>query len=252
MIKSLLAALFLLTLGCARPGWAAEPPTLPCGDPAFLPAPPVGAPPAIAAWSGNDLGSKWQPPVCTGWQAGPARWIIAVSGRFRGPATTEEILARIGGVSQLKSVRYWSVTGKHWKDLLSSAHAATGVNGKPRADFSATEIRSGQDFHVVLNDGAVYRGRVTQATSDRIAFAIENVTTVKYLLMPLFHPGDIKLFCIIQRQPGGTWSYHSLVRIDADAVSVGATEAGSYVNRVVAYYRHIAGIPTDQEPPAVR
>src|ERR1700719_2370324 len=73
MIKSLLAALFLLTLGCARPGWAAEPPNLPCGDPAFLPAPPVGAPPAIAAWSGNDLGSKWQPPVCTGWQAEPAR-----------------------------------------------------------------------------------------------------------------------------------------------------------------------------------
>jgi hypothetical protein len=26
----------------------------------------------------------------------------------------------------------------------------------------------------------------------------------------------------------------------------------SYINRAVAYYRHIAGIPTDQEPPAAR
>ena len=186
MVKTLLAALFLLTLGCARPGWAAEPPALPCGDAAFLAAPAVGAPPAVAVWSVSDLGPKWQPPACTGWQVGAARWVIAVSGRFRGPATTNDIASRIGGVSLLKSVRYWSVSGKHWKDLLSSAQAVTAVNGKARADFSPPEILSGRDFHFVLNDSTVYRGRVSQATSDRLAFAVENVTTVKYLLMPLF------------------------------------------------------------------
>jgi len=26
----------------------------------------------------------------------------------------------------------------------------------------------------------------------------------------------------------------------------------SYINRAVAFYRHIAGIPSDQEPPAAR
>jgi hypothetical protein len=252
MVRTLLTAIFLLALGRFQPVWAAEPPALPCGDSDFVFSLPVDAPPAVAVWSGNDLGANWRPPVCTGWQVGPSRWVVAVSGQFRGPATTDEILARVGGVSRLKSVRYWSVTGKHWKDLLSSAQAVTAANGKARADFSAEEIRTGQDFHFVLNDNTTYRGRVTQATKDRIAFAIENLTSLKFMLMSLFSPGDIKFFCIIARQPGGAWTYHSLVRIGAEATGMGAADGGSYINRAVAYYRHIAGIPTNQEPPAVR
>jgi len=151
-----------------------------------------------------------------------------------------------------KLTRYWSVTGKHWKDLLSSAHAVIAVNGQPRADFSAVEIRSGQGFYFVLNDSTAYRGSIAEATSDRVALSIENVTTLKFMLMPLFHPGGIKFFGIIQRQPDGAWNYHSLVRIDAGATSMGPGDGSSYVNRAVAYYRYIAGIPTDQEPPAVR
>jgi len=164
MIRTL-CALSLLILACARAGLAAEPPALPCSGRAFPGPPPVGAPAAIALWSSNDLGPAWQPPACTGWQAGAARWVIAVSGQFRGPATSDEILARVGGVSQLKSVRYWSVSGKQWRGFLSSAQAVTTTDGKARADFSAAEIRSGQDFYFILNDSTAYRGRVMQATS---------------------------------------------------------------------------------------
>ena len=239
-------------LAAAPPALAVELPALPCGDTAFPTATPVGAPPAVAVWSGKDLGPNWRPPPCTGWQPGATRFAIAVSGQFSGPATTEDVLARVGAVSRLTAARYWSVTGKHWKNLVSSAHAVTAANGKTRSDLSAAEIRSGQDFYFVLNDDTTYRGRIMQATKDRIAFAIENLTPLKYMLMSFFHPGDIKFFCIIQRQPDGAWSYHSLVRIDADATSLGPADGGSYVNRAVAYYRYIAGIPTDQEPPAVR
>ena len=249
MLRSL-CALFLLSLAAAAPVLAAEPPALPCGDAAFPTASPVGAPPAVVVWSGSDLGPDWRPPACTGWQPGPTRVAIAVAGQFNGPPTTDDILARVGSVSQLKSVRYWSVTAKKWKALVSSVKAVTAVNGEARADFSAEEIHSGQDFHFVLNDDTTYRGRVTQATKDRIAFSIENLTPLKLMLVSLFHPGDVKFFSIIQRQPGGAWSYHSLLRIDANATGMG--EDGSYVNRAVAYYRHIAGIPTDREPPTVR
>ena len=246
----LLATLLMLSLAATWPALAAEPPALPCGDEAFPIASAVGAPPAVAVWSGSDLGPDWRPPACTGWRPGSTRFAIAVAGQFNGPSTIDDILARVGGVSRLKSVRYWSVTGKKWKGLMSSVKAVTAVNGKERADFSAAEIHSGQDFHFVVNDNTTYRGRVMQATKDRVAFSVENLTPLKLMLVPLFHPGDIKFFCIIERRPDGAWSYHSLLRIDANATGMG--EDSSYVNRAVAYYRYVAGIPTDQEPPAVR
>jgi hypothetical protein len=249
MFRSL-SALFLFLLVAYRPALAAEPPALPCGDAALPLATSVGAPPAVAVWSGSDLGPAWRPPACTGWQPGPTRFAIAVAGQFNGAPTIDDILARVGSVSQLKSVRYWSVTGKKWKGLMPSVKAITAVNGKERADFMAAEIHSGQDFHFVVNDNTTYRGRVMQATKDRVAFSVENLTPVKLVLVPLFHPGDIKFFCIIERRPDGPWSYYSLLRIDANATGMG--EDSSYVNRAVAYYRYIAGIPSDQEPPAVR
>ena len=81
---------------------------------------------------------------------------------------------------------------------------------------------------------------------------IENVTTLR-LLMPLFHPGDLKSICVIDRQPDGAWRYHSLLRVgDGASMIVGQDDGKSYANCAIAYYRHIAGIATDHEPPAMR
>jgi hypothetical protein len=35
-------------------------------------------------------------------------------------------------------------------------------------------------------------------------------------------------------------------------VSLSTGGEAPYINRAVAFFRHIAGIPTDQEPPAAR
>jgi hypothetical protein len=46
------------------------------------------------------------------------------------------------------------------------------------------------------------------------------------------------------------WGYYGLWGIRAGALTSG--HEASSVNRALAFYRHVAGIPTDQEPPAAR
>ena len=49
------------------------------------------------------------------------------------------------------------------------------------------------------------------------------------------------------------WNFYSLIRVrNALPLATLIIRKGSYVNRAVALYRRIVGIPTDAEPPAVR
>jgi hypothetical protein len=49
----------------------------------------------------------------------------------------------------------------------------------------------------------------------------------------------------------GVWGLYSLLRTGRGASSLTSGDQASYVSRVVAFYRHLAGIPTDQSPPVV-
>ena len=55
----------------------------------------------------------------------------------------------------------------------------------------------------------------------------------------------------LERLPAsGAWGYYGLWGIRTNALTSG--HEASSINRAVAMFRHLAGIPTDQEPPAVR
>ena len=57
---------------------------------------------------------------------------------------------------------------------------------------------------------------------------------------------------VLERRSPGVWTYYSLSRTSPEANPLARGHAASYLNRAVALFRSVAGIPTDQEPPAAR
>ncbi|MCX7362187.1 MAG: hypothetical protein NTV97_10035 [Alphaproteobacteria bacterium] len=142
--------------------------------------------------------------------------------------------------------------------MLSAADPLAGPDRKQkRGDFTAEELRAGRPLYSLLNDSgpassAIFRTRLVSVDASTVSLELENATIISMLAVTLLNPGDIKTFCTIVRQADGSWAYHALVRIDGRANSLLQGDGGSYVNRAVAYMRHLSGTPTDAEPPAVR
>jgi hypothetical protein len=96
----------------------------------------------------------------------------------------------------------------------------------------------------------VYRLRVRETAPDRLVVETENVSSVRYLLLPLAGPGDLQALYFLERRSANEWGYYSLARTGAGTSSLTEGHEASYVNRAVALFRHLAGLPTDQGPPA--
>jgi len=237
---------------------AASGPTPPCDGPPQPSYPAPGEAERTSIWTASDLGGSWSPPRCTGWTGSDFRLIVALAGRFRDPVTSDQLLARFGSISSLVGLRYWSATERTWRELITSATAVEGPAGKqPRADISISEMLSGKDLYFRQTDNrsagiVVYRMRVLEAAPDRVAVSVENVTGIRLLLVTLFPPNGVQTVHILERQPDGSWGYYTLMRTRANSSFLTGTFASSYVNRAIAFYRHIAGIPGNAEPAAAR
>jgi hypothetical protein len=94
--------------------------------------------------------------------------------------------------------------------------------------------------------------RIAEASADRLVIDVENIGTMHYLFIPLFHPGELQSIYFLDRESENVWRYYSIVRTGMNANRMIAGNESSAVNRAVAFYRYFAGIPTDQEPPAAR
>jgi hypothetical protein len=191
---------------------------------------------------------------CVTWPTSRSRLIVAVAGRFRSVEDVDGLLARFGAVSDLPSTRYWSVTDRSWRPLVTSSTAlVAAVAGQPRGDFTASELRSGHDVYFAERDSrgtseAVYRMRVLESAPGRIVLDTENVTAIRWWGLTLFGAGDLRSVYILDHREPGIWFYYSLTRIGGKSWVTGDHDK-SYVNRIVAMYRHLSGIPSDLEPP---
>ena len=242
----LLAAICLYAIAAAQSG-----PRPPCeGDP--LPAfPKPGAEPAIQTWEHTD----WNAPACVGWSALGSSTLIATAGRFRNASGWEALRPRIGAVSKLTGLLYWSTTNKRWQPLILEAHAVTAASGdRRRADFSMTETAEGRTIYAEQEDNllgrAIYRIRIMRASADHLTVATDNISPVQSLGIPLFRTGEIESITFLDHEQNEVWSYYSLVRMSGFGTTLLSGRAASLVNRAAALYRHLAGIPADQEPPA--
>lgn len=183
--------------------------------------------------------------------------MVGLAGSFRFNGGIADLVARIGAISSLAKIQYWSVTDKKWRPLANGAAALTGPDAKSRrGDFSASEMTRGADLYYWEDDSrtgaGVYRLRIYENTPERAVVASENVTPVRQFFMTLFRPGAIQSVMFIQRLSPGIFRVYSLSRTGEGTSGLAEGHDASYVNRAVALYRQIAGIKTDQEPPAAR
>ena len=73
---------------------------------------------------------------------------------------------------------------------------------------------------------------------------------MRYMFLTLFNPGEMQSVYFLDRESDDVWRYYSLVRTGRNASRLATGHESSSINRAVAFYRFLAGIPADQEPPA--
>jgi hypothetical protein len=246
------AMLLFQALGYAQLG-----PQPPCGQELGPFYPGLDDSPIVASWSRSDYGRDWRPPACTGWAAVGFTTLVTTVARFRHTSEAEGLLRHIGAISELAGMRYWSTTHKQWQTLIVDAYALTRLqNGQRREDFTPDEMKEGKALYYEqvdnLSGKAIYRMHIAEASADRLVFDVENVSTIRYLFLTLFHPGEMQSIYFLDRDSENVWRYYSIVRTGRNANRLIAENESSTVNRAVAFYRYLIGLPTDQEPPAAR
>ncbi len=209
---------------------------------------------AVHVWTVADLGAEWRPPACSGWTTPGLRSLIQISGHLPISGGPDAVLTQFGAISTTVGQRYWSVTHKRWETLITAAHASDEA-GRARPDFTAAELQPGRTVAFSQTDngaGAIpFRMTTRMATPARIVIETENTGTIRLALIPLFSPGELQTLYVLDRQGDG-WAYRSFTRTAPGASGLTDGHEASGVNRAAAMFRHLAGIPGDQEPPAAR
>jgi hypothetical protein len=235
---------------------AAEEPRPPCERAVPVPAYAAPeAPPAVRTWTDH----AWTPPACLGWPPLQSRLTIALAGSFRHAGNAQALLARFGAISALRGLRYWSVTDKAWRELITDAAALTGSEPRGRRpDFSPAELETGATVYFEQTEGrssgpTVYRLRVLQAGPARVVIATENVTPVRAFLVTLFPAGSLRATYLIERRGQDVWTFYGISSSTNEASALASVSPPSYINRAAALYSHFAGIPPDRRhPPLAR
>ncbi len=200
------------------------------------------------------MGRDWKPPLCTGWMAVGFTTLVTTVARFRHTSEAEGLLRHTGAISELAGMRYWSTTHKQWQTLIVAASALTGLqSGQHREDFKPNEMKQGSLLYFEQADNlsgkAIYRIHIAEISEYRLVFDVENVSTVRYHFIPLYHPGEMQSIYFLDRESENVWRFYSIVRTGKNANGLTTRNESSAVNRAVAFYRALAGIPTSQEPP---
>jgi len=249
-------AVFAFTLLLIAPGARALAPQPACGMAGTPSYPSPDSAPAIHIWQGKELEQgNWVPPSCTGWAADSrSKLIVTLNGSFHSDDPMSALLARVGTISALRSMQYWSTADKKWGPLSTDASALTGPDSKSRRpDFSPSELVKGAQLYYWEEDtrtgSAVYRLRVSESTPDRFIIFSENVTPIRRFWLTLFKPGALQSVLVIEHVAPGVFGVSVFNRSGEGASALTAGHESSYVNRAAAVYRQLAGIRTDQEPP---
>jgi len=139
--------------------------------------------------------------------------VIAAAGRVDASGDVE-LRRRLGAISTMKGLRYWSVSEGGMRELVKDAAALSGAEGGRRDDFAPGDIRAGAVLYFLEEDNrssepVTYRMRVLEATPDRIVAETENVTPIK-AFVTLFPPGAFRAAYFMTRVDARTWSLYAV------------------------------------------
>ena len=242
---------FLILLLSAAIGDAAgarDMPVPPCaGSPTPAYPEALGAP-AIDVWLDRDGLESWRPPACLGWQEKPATVLIAVAGRFQHIGAVDELLARLGAVSQYTSIRYWSWSKQRWRQLFEKTAALSApVRKAERPDFKADEFREEGQLFILQNESGsvgevIQRVSIIDRTEDGIEIGITNLSAARVAFVTLFEPGGSEMRLWIERETGDRWTYYSLTRLSGATLLARPALKRSYVSRAEAMFHYLIGV----------
>lgn len=215
----------------------------------------LDAPLNVAVWTTSELPVTWTPPSCTGWSSKKVAVLVAAAGRFQHKGDTTFLLQRLTAVSDLTTIRYWSASRGGWHDLIDHAFALkTEDQQSRRTNFSLSELQPGNALYFWQEGSSMETGvrrmQILDRQAGRLVFDVENISPVRLFFVTLFKPGDLQVRYVITRESANTWRYYSLFRASGSDNPLVAHYKRSYINRTVAMFRYLAGIPTDREPPA--
>ncbi|MEP6716769.1 MAG: DUF6675 family protein [Terriglobia bacterium] len=229
----------------------------PCGGEPIPTWPDLDHSPVVKVWDRAKYGADWVPPACTGWSETGFSTLVSTVARFRYSGGADGLLRHIGAISDLTGLRYWSTTHKKWQTLIVAAYALQGAVGdRRRQDLQPGELTEDSRFYYQQEDSltgrGVYQLRIGASTQDRLVVDTRNVSTLRYFMVPVFHPGDVQSIYFLERESPGVWRYYNIARVGKNANGLAAGHEASSINRAVAFYRFIAGIRSDLEPPFAR
>ncbi|HEY2685161.1 MAG TPA: DUF6675 family protein [Steroidobacteraceae bacterium] len=221
--------------------------------PAQFPTP--GSAPLARVWKSSADGLPPKAVCMAHGEAGAELW-VSVAALSRDVESMEPLVTRFGQISQLRQVKYWSITDQRWRPLFASATALTGAAGKQRDDFSGEELARGAPLYFEQADSrssrkVVYELQLLRSDPHGFVVATVNVSPVQWWEVTLYKPGELSTLYFLDHTRADEWRFYSLSRIALGSGLLGVKD-GSYINRAVALYRFFLGIPTDAEPPAAR
>ena len=119
-------------------------------------------------------------------------------------------------------MRYWSTIDKQWQTLIVAAYALAGSQtGQRRGNFLPDEMKKGTVLYYEQVDNRsgkeIYRMHIAEASADRLVIDVENVSTIRYLFVPLFHPGKMQSIYFLDRESENVWRFYSIVRTGKNA-----------------------------------
>jgi hypothetical protein len=237
---------------------AAAEPLAPCGSDPYPAYAPPGPLPALALWQAGELPAGWVPPACTGWAPRGDGVVFAAAGRFKHDGSSDALLARAGAFSRQTEIRRWNVKTGRWEQQYKASAALTGPDpGSRRPDFQPAEFVKGARLYFVQDDmealgPIVHELTVRERSAERIVLTTRNVNKGRAYFLPVIDPGGLEGFFMVEREAGSIWRYYSLTRVHLLIPDAMAPPPKDHLNKAVALFRFLAGMPTDTEPPAAR
>lgn len=237
---------------------AAVEPLVPCGSNPFPAYAPPGPLPTLALWRAGELPTGWAPPACTGWAPREGGIVVAVAGRFRHDGSFDKLLARVGAFSRQTEIRRWDVRKERWEQQYNASAALKNPDpDSRRSDFMPAEFSPGARLYFVQDatdslGPIVYELTVRERSATRLVMTTRNLSKGRAFGLSVIEPGGLEGFFSVEHEAGPLWRCYALTRVHLLIPAAMAPPPEDFLNKAVALFRFLAGLPTDTEPPAMR
>jgi hypothetical protein len=248
--------LLLAALTAATTADAAVPPQPPCSADAAVAPVSADHNPLIGLWHPDEVPADWRLADCAGLALPTGAVLVTVTGRLHHDGDARALLARLGRASEQLKILYWSVEDGAWRPLLTDAAALSGPDPTlRRPDFKPDEMRVGERLHMLFDDDrppgpVVFETEIREADADGFMTVTVNVSPLTLMGMTIAGPGDLASLLAVDRVGADEFSYYALSAIALSSMAAASVSDAAHINRAVAAFRYIAGIPGDRDPPA--